>query len=604
MSDWCGMPIAKRWRRLLGGHGAFLLCLTIMALRRVFWSKDKCGPAPIMSLMYFGRALISTLGVRMTALDREAALELKEAIWVFEGGFKFTPARSAYQVVDALAVQPFGREAELCRKLAVAREAMDRRLLVDISDVERQDIKVGLLLSGGINECYRIGSSALAMADEMAALGTRIAQAAALRIRFTYYLVRGMREKAEEYRRELDILGIQGGTTWQVDWFAVPTEGMASALLGDVVGTGQSLVRLERLSAEIPSLLPLRDMVKIGYHMRRGETARAIELGAIFVASYAPRSVIGWGTAYSAYAAALNQEGRHREARDLCERALLPLSEEDLEYVIMYGPLQRELAFALAGSGQLDRSVAVADAYIAKLEHHGEFALVAHAHECRVRVARVIRDQPLMMNALLAMREAAERTASSTVIEQAAKVTQASLRATRELDLSAVQDECPASDSSASDHTPAGGIARTRRRTLLRRVMERSHARSAFVLAFSDNDGAPRVVASTGDALPPSALLGAVRELIGSLAESGTDQPVELRTHVAIEGRPFEVITLPRQQQDDPAVLMLLELPERLHEEFPVTLLVRLAEGVRSELSLSQEAGDSVPDSDVSHTFG
>jgi tetratricopeptide (TPR) repeat protein len=605
MYDWCGMPIANKWRRLIGVRAAFLLCFVIMGFRLVFWRKERRGPGPITSLMYFGRALLSTLGVRMTALDREAAIELTQMIGLLRGGPSFTPARGAYLVADALSVQPFGREAELARRLKVARKETERRLLIDMSEAERQDIQVGLLLSGGINECYRIGSKALAMADEMAAMGTRIAQAAAHRIRFTYYVVRGMREKAEEYRRELGIFGIQGGTTWQVDWFAVPTEGMASALLGDVVGTGQALARLERLSGEIPSLVAPRDMVRVGYHMRRGETEQAIALGKQFVERFPPRTMIGWGTAYSAYAAALNHEGRHREALELCERALSVLTPEDMEYVIMYGPLLREHAFALAGAGQPDRAIKVADSYVAKLEQHGEYALVAHAHECRVKVARVIRDQGLLMNALIAMRDAAERTASSTVIEQAAKITQANLRATRDIELvMSEQDEPESEDSAGSDQTPAGGIARTRKRTLLRRVMERARARSAFVLAFSENDGAPRLVTSAGESLSLSSLVGAVRGLVASQGEVETDRPVQLRARVSIEARPFEVIALPRKLSADPAILMLLESPEVQDAEFPATLLARLAEGVRSELSLTHESSESVPDSDVSQTFG
>ncbi|HEX6243912.1 MAG TPA: hypothetical protein VFZ61_23515, partial [Polyangiales bacterium] len=574
---WTGMPLVEKWKRLLGQTGCFFACIAIMSFRYVFYGKQRRGPAPITALKHLGRALLSTLGVGMTSLDREAAVQLLRYIWVFRDTPRFTPAWSAYLTAEALAVQPFGREAELAEKLVVARAAVERRLPIDMSDAERQDIRVGLMLSGGINECYRIGSRALELADEITATGTRIAHAAAHRIRFTYFVVRGMREKAEEYRRELDIHGIQGGTTWQVDWFAVPTEGMASALLGDVVGTGDALARMERLARDMPSLEAMRDMVRIGHHMRRGENARAIELGAQFVAAYPPRTVIGWGAAYSAYAAALNHEGRHAEARQLCERALAALTPADLEYVIMYGPLERELALSLAYSGELARALEVADAYIDRLEAKGEIALVAHAHECKVYVARVLRNHDVLMQALVAMRDAAERTASSTVIEQAAKVTQASLRGTRELELPVAAELADEFGSTApSGETPAGGIARSRKRTLLRRVMERSNARSAFVLTFSDNDGGPRLVASAGDSLAPTSLVGAVRNLVGSLGEPATDRPFEVRARVEVEGRWFEISTLPRTQQEESAVLMALEATVAPEDELPQTLLARL----------------------------
>ena len=98
-----------------------------------------------------------------------------------------------------------------------------------------------------------------------------------------------MREKAEEYRRELDIHGLQGGTTWQVEWFAVPTEGMASALLGDVVGAGQALVAAGAAGGRDPvARAACATWLRMGYHMRRGEHAQAIELGEEFVARHPP----------------------------------------------------------------------------------------------------------------------------------------------------------------------------------------------------------------------------------------------------------------------------------------------------------------------------
>jgi len=70
-----------------------------------------------------------------------------------------------------------------------------------------------------------------------------------------------------------------------------------------------------------------------------------------------------------------------------------------------------------------------------------------------------------------------------------------------------------------------------------------------------------------------------------------------------VEGRWFDVTTLPRTQQEESAVLMVLETTVARDDELPQTLLARLAEGVRSELSLSEESDDSVSDSDVSHTL-
>jgi hypothetical protein len=208
----------------------------------------------------------------------------------------------------------------------------------------------------------------------------------------------------------------------------------------------------------------------------------------------------------------------------------------------------------------------------------------------------------LLMNALVAMRDAADRAASATVIQQAAKVTQASLRATQDFKHETLE-EAQESLSDSSEATPPGGIARTRRRTLLRRVMERAKAPSALVLALSDNDGVPRLAASSGEAVPFAEMLAAVLPFLPQI-EDAPEAGEEHEGVLNIAGRVFTLVTLPRESGRHSPVVLLLEQCEESTQTLPHTLLTRLAEGVRSELSLSQESADSVPDSDISQTFG
>jgi hypothetical protein len=594
--DWTAMPVVARWRRFIPRRYALLVCIVIISQRRLFRPPARRGPRAVAAIRHLANAVISTLGVRITALDHAAGAQLMAKLWAFQHAFEASSAPIAYAAAEALALQPFGREAELSRKLVAARRPIERRRPINMTEADRQDLLIGLRLSGGINECYRIGSRALALADELATQGTRMAQAAAHRIRFTYYVVRGMRDRAEDYRRELDIHGLQGGTTWQVEWFAVPTEGMASAMLGDVVGAGQALERLERLVAEIPSLVPLRDMVRVGYHVQRGEHALAIELGARFVREHPARSVIGWAAAYAAYAAALNGSQRHAQASELCERALATLTPDDLEYVIMYGPLAREFAMARAGCGDPAQARQIAGEYVQRLRQHGEFALLAHAYESVLGVARQLGDQELLATALVGMREAAEQAGSSSVAEHAAKVTQAQLRA--------AADQGPAPSAKlesgrtySSDATPAGGIARTRRRALLRRLVDHSGARSAFVLACSEADAALKLLLLAGAPVAPAALLAALQPWSEGLTPGNGGASVERLARVAIEGRSFQLLRMSQDGDDEIPVLLLLER-DGAAEELPAMLLARLTDEVRAGLSFEVRTSDSGPDSD------
>jgi hypothetical protein len=595
LRDWCGMSLAERLLPLLPGPCAALLCVAIVVWRRMVWSKARRGPSAVVTLQSFVRVMISTLGVRLTALDRAGSKQLLDQFWLLRALSALPAMGAVYRAADALAQQTYGREVELRKRLAAALGALERPVR-KMRESERQDLRVGLLLSGGINECYRIGSRALALADELAAQGTRIAQASAHRIRFTYYVVRGMRERAEEYRRELDIHGLQGGTTWQVEWFAVPTEGMTSARLGDMVGAAQALSRLERLAAEVPALALLRDMLKTANHTLRGEHAEAIRLGEQFVADHPPGSMIGWGSVYAALAASLNRTQRYAEARALCKRALAALSDAELEYEIMYGALLREQCVAYAGCGRLDQALAMFEKHAARLEAAGEYALLAHAHECRASMAHMTGRHELLANALIAMRDAAERSGSATVIEQAAKVIQASLRATRDEDNRLPEDIEDSFSSSSREMTPPGGIARTRRHALLRRVMQRAGAASALVVGQPPGETVPRLALAIGEPVPAAALASALQPLafwFEVAARGGPDDSEDLAHELKICERRFLSVRLPRPESRYPAVALLLEHGPEGKPEVPRELLSRLAETVRQHLAHGSDAADS-----------
>jgi hypothetical protein len=423
LSTWCGLPIVYRWERFLPRGAMLLACVAIMFFRRLRAPRAARGPAPRQALKYLLQAVMSTIGVRLTALDGHAAQVLLARLRIFGRPSGRSAAAVVYKIAQAVCLQPFGREAEVKALLDAAERALARLRPGTFDELERRNLRVGLMFSAAILECYRLGSQALERAAALEAEGTRLARAAAHRIRFTFYVVRGMREKADESRRELELHGIQGGTTWQVDWYAVPTEGMASALFDDLVGTGRALERLDDLTAQLASMAPMRDMVRLGYHLCRGEHQRTIELGARFVAAHPPRSVIGWGAAYATYAAALNRRGRPGEAAAFCEAALGALApDEAREYVILYGPLTRELSRAWASLGEGARALATTDAYVASLEAAGEHALLVQAHQSRAGIAQAMQDAALLSDALHAMCQAAAATGSNALMQQAARV--------------------------------------------------------------------------------------------------------------------------------------------------------------------------------------
>jgi hypothetical protein len=133
--------------------------------------------------------------------------------------------------------------------------------------------------------------------------------------------------------------------------------------------------------------------------------------------------------------------------------------------------------------------------------------------------------------------------------------------------------------------------------------MERAKSSAALVLALSDNDGAPRVAAAAGASVPFAEMLAAVLPMLAQI-EDAPDAGEEHEGTLSIDDRKFVLVTLPRDNGRQSPIVLLLEQSEETSQNVPLTLLARLAEGVRSELSLSQESADSMPDSDISQTFG
>jgi hypothetical protein len=199
------------------------------------------------------------------------------------------------------------------------------------------------------------------------------------------------------------------------------------------------------------------------------------------------------------------------------------------------------------------------------------------------------------------MRDAAEQAGSSTVIEQAAKATQANLRATSEVEIASIVSSLVTYDSDlSSSETPAGGIGRARQRTLLLRVMERAHAQAALVFVAAE-DGQPQLIGSAGEPQPQLPLCQALMPLLACEPDELTElDPPPLQ----VAGVTYDVLYLPRVRQLERRVVMLLVRERRTEDELPATMLARLAQRVQSELSIHDDVEDSMPVSDVPEPLG
>jgi hypothetical protein len=407
LEDWTSLASVER---VLGFAPAALrmyVAWTLTFLR--FWLTPRkfSGPPPHAAFVALCRALVSLVGVRVLKLDGAGAEALVKRIACLKGAPAFTSGRAAYHACATLALQPLGREADFALACTESLRALDLNRARDMRGTETRDLRTGLLIAEGINECYRTGSAALSRAALLEGLDNDLSRAAALRIALTYHVVRGDGRRAEQYRKRLDLHAIEGGSTWQVAWFAVPVEGYAAASFGDVLGVERAIVAMERVARSVPSLAFTVELLTLLYRICTEDFDAAILEGEGFVARTEPRSSVAWALGFAALARAYNAKGRFADAHALCTRALSALCDADLAFEVRYGPLLSEHSVALVGMGDLPAYRSIRDARRARLRDSGEHALLVLAEESHVRAMRVAEDREGLAEALGCLQEAA-----------------------------------------------------------------------------------------------------------------------------------------------------------------------------------------------------
>lgn len=418
-----GLTEIERWSRRLGRHLGFALGVGWAMLRRWLRPPAQRGPAVIEALLYYARTGMGLVGLSALTLDPPGARARLERMH----GFKDSPHPSlavVYALSHAIQLQNEGRGAETRELLrgVIERLSNPRTKLYQMSQQERIDMLVGALLLEGIDECYREHSTALERADELERIGTPIGHSAALRVRMTYYIVRGERERTQLYRRQLDLNAIQNGTNWQIDWIAVPIEGLAGFIWTDLVGVRRSLDQLERMVVDAPSLVNMRDTMALSYHFRRRDYAATINAGEAYIATHPPFALLGWGVAYAMTALSYLELNQPVRALAICELAISQLTDEHRRYVGLYSTLEAAYAASLAMVGQRERAEQLFDELFARLRAANEHACAFLMYEYRIKVARLVGDRPGMLALLDEMREAALASGNPSVVALADRV--------------------------------------------------------------------------------------------------------------------------------------------------------------------------------------
>lgn len=424
-----GLGWTERWSRTLGKRLAFLLALAWVSLRRLIQPRAARGPNVIDALRFYTRAAMGLVGLRALAIDVDGMRAAFERMRMFDGAPHPT-LQLVHALAHAVSLHNQGRAADMEPILQGVLDRLDgkQRKPMQLSQAERVDLLTGALMLQGLNECYREHSQALSCAERLKELNTPIALAASLRVSMTYHLLRGDTVQTQHYRRLLELSAIQDGTVWQIDWIAAPLEGVSGVMWYDLVMLRRALDALEKMASEDARFSNMRDMLRVGYHFRRGDYAAAVRFGEEYIAAHAPFTLLGWASTYSQVALSQLELGNSERALAICENAAPLLTGRHQSYVIHYASLEATYATLLAVTGQRERGEIMLRTLTDRLHAAGEHTRAFQMHEFHVKIAKKLGDRAALRSALRAMRDAALASGNPNAILLAAAVSDRSAR--------------------------------------------------------------------------------------------------------------------------------------------------------------------------------
>jgi hypothetical protein len=233
------------------------------------------------------------------------------------------------------------------------------------------------------------GRGALESADALDRTGLKLYAMIASQLRWLYYTLRGEFVKAAAHRLQLELHAAHVGSVWQVETWQAAALLLVYPQIGDIVGSTHLAHRLELLSRSVPPMKRYAGLARSGILLSRREPAHKASI-ARTIAEYethVPRSYSGWATSRGYVARGHNLGGEHAEAKRVCEKALLHVTDADRQYVLHFLTLDLELAVADAALGQVDAAMERLNGLIRRYEEPGHPLALGLLHETRARIA-------------------------------------------------------------------------------------------------------------------------------------------------------------------------------------------------------------------------
>ncbi|MDB4974247.1 MAG: Serine/threonine protein kinase [Myxococcaceae bacterium] len=390
LEDVSGMRLARRLTGYFGRYLALPLALMFACLRFYLTPKGERTYSFLELLHQLFSTVTALVGAATISLDADRADRIASVL----RPFAVLPEKMAPRGIHdfCAGLQQIGREhqAEAFATFDVlAKRFDDPRYYRELPLGGRQLFSAAAHFARGAFAVFRAHSEpALESAARLDASGLKLYAMIASQLRFLYHANRGELPRAVTHRQLVELHAAHVGSAWQVELWEAAALMPSNISMGDVLTMTRISHRLHELARNVPSLQFYRRLGEMALRAVLAEGSdKLFGLALHEVASREPRSFIGWTTVHSVMAATYNSLGRYEEARAVCERALVTMTDADREYVGLFLEIDIQAAIADAGLGHTDLALARIEGLIERFRDSNHPLALGLLYEARARIA-------------------------------------------------------------------------------------------------------------------------------------------------------------------------------------------------------------------------
>ena len=389
LEDVSGMRLARRLRGWLGRCLSLPIALIVAFLRFVLTPRRERGYSFVELLNQLFSTVTALVGAAIIGLDADRANRIAATLEPFVILPERDTARGIYTFCHGL--QQIGREHQADAFATfdmLVKRFEDKRWYKLLPDDGRILYVSATSFARGAFASFRAhGKPALDSAAILDASGLKMYSMIASQLRFLYHANRGELALAAQHRDQVELHAAHVGSAWQVELWEAAALMPLYLSINDVVALTRIVRRFNELTRIAPSLHFYRRLAEFALAVvSNDDSAAGAEQGLREVNRLEPRSFIGWSTVIAVAAIVENRAGRFVQARAICERALVTMTDRDREYVALFLQVDIQAALADAGLGEVELALVRLDGLIARFEPSGHPLALGLLHEARASI--------------------------------------------------------------------------------------------------------------------------------------------------------------------------------------------------------------------------